>query len=236
VNLCGASLGGSIIAANASNKRGHWESDEGLAINDLLLRYSGGSWDRPPSKLRSAPFIRMKMRGFLGRLHRNGTAVWKDPRTVLTFPLWRPLIRRCIVLATIRHPVSVARSLQRRDGFDLARGLALWHDYNSRLLDYCNREQSVYLMDFDRGPDHIATVLQKLAREAALRYDSGVLESYAPELRTSDDLQDGTNAEVFRIYNDFQEKIDGQAANPERGGRVVCRPVEGSNLSVAQRL
>jgi hypothetical protein len=217
VNLCGASLGGSIIAPNSSNKRGHWESDEGLAINDLILRFSGGSWDRPPCELRAAPFIRLKMRGFLGRLHRSGTAVWKDPRTVMTFPLWRPLLRRCIVLATIRHPVSVARSLARRDGLELARGLALWRDYNSQLLEYCNSEQSVHLIDFDRGTDHIGAVLRNLMQEARLQYDSAVLESYAPELRTSDDHDSGADAEVLRIYNAFQAKIDALCASPAFG-------------------
>src|SRR5260370_22649785 len=72
VNLCGASLGESTIGANEYNKSGHWEAAQGLEINELILRYSGGSWDNPPEQLRCAGFIRLKMREFLGRLHRKG--------------------------------------------------------------------------------------------------------------------------------------------------------------------
>jgi hypothetical protein len=215
VNLCGASLGGSVIKANESNKRGHWESDEGLSINDLILRFSGGSWDNPPRELRTAPFIRVKMRGFLGRLHRDGTAVWKDPRTVVTFPVWRPMLQRCIVLATIRHPLAVAQSLHRRDGFEMERGLALWHDYNARLLEYCNQEKSVYLMDFDRGPEHIGAVLRRLSHDNGLKYDPAVLESYAPELRTSDAHESSAPPEVVSVYDAFQTRLDAEANRQE---------------------
>src|SRR5262245_16392907 len=36
INLCGASLGGAVAGANDWNQTGHWESIEGLAINDLI--------------------------------------------------------------------------------------------------------------------------------------------------------------------------------------------------------
>src|SRR5262245_453705 len=52
VNLCGAGLGGTTAGANAWNQAGHWESDEGLELNELILRYSGGSWDAPPRHVR----------------------------------------------------------------------------------------------------------------------------------------------------------------------------------------
>src|SRR5262245_37033824 len=34
VNLSGAFLGGPVVSANPSNRTGHWESVEGVAIND----------------------------------------------------------------------------------------------------------------------------------------------------------------------------------------------------------
>src|SRR5438132_6905958 len=123
VNLCGASLGGPVAGANDWNQTGHWESVEGLAINDLILHLSGGSWYNPPGHLYCDSLLRCKMKRFLGQLHRDGTAIWKDPRTVLTFPLWKPLLRNYTPVAIFRHPMSVARSLQRRDGFSLEKGV-----------------------------------------------------------------------------------------------------------------
>src|SRR5262245_31957150 len=90
INACGASVGDGILDADSFNPKGYWESMDGVAINNSILRLSGGEWRSPPTTLRSTAKIRWRMRRFLARLHRAGTAVWKDPRTALTFPLWKP--------------------------------------------------------------------------------------------------------------------------------------------------
>jgi hypothetical protein len=206
VNLCGASLGDSTIGANEYNKSGHWEAAQGLEINELILRYSGGTWDNPPERLLCAGFIRWKMREFLGRLHREGTAVWKDPRTVVTFPLWRPMLKRCMILAAYRHPLSVARSLQRRDGFDLERGLELWRNYNARLVSIASHEKSVYWLDFDGGPEHTARVLGQLASDAGLKFGPDVMDAYEPDLRTSDLRERIADETIRTLYDTLRRK------------------------------
>jgi hypothetical protein len=54
---------------------------------------------------------------------------WKDPRTCLTLPFWAPLLpeTRCVIC--LRNPLDVARSLEKRDGLSLERGVRLWVDY-----------------------------------------------------------------------------------------------------------
>jgi hypothetical protein len=208
VNLCGASLGGPTAAANAWNMAGHWESLEGLAINELILRFSKGSWDNPPPSLRCDASIRWKMRKFIARLHQHGVAAWKDPRTVLTYSLWKPLLTRTVCLATFRHPLSVARSLQRRDGFDLKKGLELWRVYNERLLTICEREENVYWIDFDLGPEHIRDVLKKLSQDVGLEYRPEAFDSYAHELRTSDTEEEPSDAPIRNLYSILRSKVE----------------------------
>ena len=79
----------------------------------------------------------------------------KDPRLCLTLPFWMPLLSVLsarsssssssvaaplvltppAVLFTFRHPVEVAKSLQKREaGFTLKRGLLLWLAYNQQAL------------------------------------------------------------------------------------------------------
>jgi O-antigen/teichoic acid export membrane protein len=207
VNLCGASLGGPTAGANAWNLAGHWESLEGLAINDLILRFSKGSWDNPPKYLRCGPSIRWKMRKFIGRLHEHGTAAWKDPRTVLTYSLWKPLLTRSVCLATFRHPMSVARSLQRRDGFDLKKGLQLWCVYNERLIAISEQEQNVYWIDFDLGVEHIMEVVKRLSQCTGLEYRAVALDSYAPDLRTSDTAEEPSDARTRNLYAVLRSKV-----------------------------
>jgi len=119
INGCGASLAVEVIPANASNPLGHWEALESLEINDLILQCSGGNWACPPRSLKTDNYLRSRMRSFIGRLHRQGTAVWKDPRMVLTFPLWKSMLRNYRIVAVFRHPMSVAKSLNKRDGFGI---------------------------------------------------------------------------------------------------------------------
>jgi hypothetical protein len=131
--------------------------------------------------------------------------VWKDPRTVVTFPLWRPMLKRCIVLAAYRHPLSVARSLHRRDGFELDRGLELWRNYNARLLSIAGEEREVYWLDFDGGPAHIEKALRKLADGAGLRFGPEVMEAYEPDLRTSDLRDELADDSIWKLYGRLRQ-------------------------------
>jgi hypothetical protein len=207
VNLCGASLGGAVAGPNAWNQSGHWESVEGILINDLILQLSGGSWDQPPDGLSCDRLVRWKMKRFLGKLHRDGTALWKDPRTVLTFPVWKPLLQRYSILAIFRHPLSVAHSLQRRDGFALEKGIELWRQYNERLLELCAGEEEVYWCDFDAGPEHVVDVVQRLGQRVGLNVDQQVADSYLPKLRTSDAHEEPDSEQTRRIYARLKGRI-----------------------------
>lgn len=209
VNLAGASLGGPVAGANDSNPAGHWESLAGITINDLILQINGGSWDEPPSLRHCPVWMRTKMRRFLGCLHQNGTAVWKDPRTILTFPFWKPLLENYSILVTIRHPLSVARSLQRRDGFTLDKGLWLWREYNERLASLIESEPRIYLADFDADHSQFAAQLEAFAKNTGLHLSSEALASYDPTLRTSDDLMGPLDDATQALYSKLRRIAEG---------------------------
>ncbi|MFO0808748.1 MAG: hypothetical protein U0746_09015 [Gemmataceae bacterium] len=212
INVAGASLGGPVAAANPWNLAGHWESLEGLAVNDLILQINGGAWDDPPVVRHCPNWMRVKMRRFLGELHADGTAVWKDPRTVLTFPLWKPYLRNYRILATLRHPLSVARSLQRRDGYSIEKGLALWREYSERLLAIVQTENRVHWVDFDSAPSVFQAQLHDFASAAGLRMNGDALASYDPSLRTSDDLSGPIDNPTQSLYAELR-RISAVAAD-----------------------
>jgi hypothetical protein len=119
----------------------HWESLSLSVYNDHLLNDLGGSWEAPPE-------IDLEWEGTdaLPRLDppqpilhaaypQPGPSVWKDPRLCLLLPFWKHVLPRPLVALLIwRSPLAVARSLQKRDGFHLADGLALWERYNRAAL------------------------------------------------------------------------------------------------------
>ncbi|MGC9270777.1 sulfotransferase family protein [Acidiphilium sp.] len=139
--LCGASLPARLMpAAPESNETGFWESQVLVDLHDEVLSAMGSSW----SDIRSLPqawFSSAAAEGFRSRLAEVLAAefadarlfVVKDPRLCRLLPLWLPVLAaRSItprIVIPIRHPLEVAASLNRREGFDHARGQALWRSY-----------------------------------------------------------------------------------------------------------
>ncbi|MFB6271678.1 MAG: hypothetical protein ABEL51_02165 [Salinibacter sp.] len=205
---------GDTIDGDSWNERGYWEHGWGHRINGQILEYSDGAWDSPPSSVRVSWRIRLRMCRFLGRLHAEGrTTVWKDPRNILTLPVWRPVIVNYVPVAVFRHPMSVAQSLQKRNGFPIERGIRLWTDYNERLIDIADQEDEMLFLDFDGGISHIRSRLRLLAQHVPeLQYEPDAVDPYDEGLRTSDNRTSVPNKAVQRTYDAIRERATSQKA------------------------
>lgn len=112
-----------------SNPDGQWERAELRPALDLLLAVNGATWSHPPrveAVMHGGPFDRLIRRS--ARRHLQAPGLWKDPRLCLTCDYWLELLahREPRVVFIHREPFDVALSLQRRNGFPIERGLALW--------------------------------------------------------------------------------------------------------------
>ena len=121
----------------------HWESFSLTVHDDAVLKRLGASWDAPPepSTLTSDEFERdLEGEGDPASLLNAsfdgpGPWVWKDPRTCLLLPYWKPRLSAPLAAVLVwREPQAVATSLHRRDGMDLVVGVALWERYNRAAL------------------------------------------------------------------------------------------------------
>jgi len=137
LNLLGADLGpGDDLLRDYDNPAGHWESRALVACNDRILAGYGRSWDFPP---RLAPgwehggratAMLPDLSATFASVYGERPWVWKDPRTCLTFPLWRRVLGgRVVVVLVQRDPAAVVASLRRRDGIPPLYGVGLWHRY-----------------------------------------------------------------------------------------------------------
>lgn len=171
LHAAGLCLGSGVQrAANHDNLEGHWESLEAVSINDRILAQSGGAWHTVPAELRVDAESHARMAAFVAGLAKHPAAGWKDPRTTLTWPCWRPhLPQQHRIVAAFRHPLAVACSLHTRDGWPLERGLALWADYNQKLLEIADSEgRDILWFDFDVEPDAMEARLRCLCRRLGL--------------------------------------------------------------------
>lgn len=127
----------SLTAPNWDNPKGFFERKDARRCCDALLHGAGADWwkladfsiDQIPGPVRAEQVE--ALHGVLERLQEGGFWALKEPRLCVLFPLLRPLLpARPLVLFVVRHPVAVALSLQKRQGYSLQAGAALWERYN----------------------------------------------------------------------------------------------------------
>jgi len=169
-NLLGAAVPAEEdLLVNYDNPEGHWESRTLVAANDRILGLFGRSWDFPP-RLRPGWETSPRVQSLLPELadafaavYPKGPWVWKDPRTCLTFPLWRRVVGDdvCVVLVS-RSAAAVTASIHRRDGIPRPYAAGLWHRYVASSLEAA-RGLPTLCLSFDQFLDDPVTATAKLA-------------------------------------------------------------------------
>lgn len=159
----------------------HWEGSSLPWINEQILRRGGGSWDAPPERILLFRRDQWRARRFLWEFAGADIASFKDPRTCLTYPLWQRVLPAHSIIACVRHPMNVARSLSEREGWSLARGLDLWLTYNRNLLAHLTGASAVHWFDFDEGFAGVERLVDTLRCQYRLPGAAAAIRHYRPE-------------------------------------------------------
>jgi hypothetical protein len=158
--LAGARLPQNVMAGDQHNARGYFEPWRITRFNDERLHAAGGAWDDPFA----FPFRPLAKRAERGWAERAGALfaeeygdvtypLLKDPRVTVLAPLWRTVLDELGVAARVvipvRHPLAVAGSLARRDGFAAQKSVLLWSAYMLAAEAY-TRDLPRAFVDYDR--------------------------------------------------------------------------------------
>ena len=202
-NLCNVNLGKILMEAQIDNPKGFWENSLVFEINEKILKQSGGTWSNPPSsdELKVTFFDKLAMLAILYSCPNSVLGI-KDPRMLITWHAWKPLIKNYCIVGIFRHPLSVANSLNKRNSLPNKDGLNLWKKYNQILLSI-SKEENVTLIDFDNPDifkDRICSILEKLN----LSFNENSLKFYNPKNRYSDNLDKIENEEIHKMYEFFK--------------------------------
>lgn len=163
----------------ADNPKGHFEDRRFRKMNDRILlnaQYDVKTWQTEIP----TPVANKRLYGQIGRILERATARprwgFKDPRTCLTWHIWRRhLPQSTRVVYVYRNPVSVASSLMKRGNITyLDKGIELWLIYNQRALPIRRHFQTTFV-----------------------NYESVLLSGGIPELGIMDD-QGLTDTTLFR--------------------------------------
>jgi len=138
LSLAGAQLPNNVMPGAGHNAQGYFEPWRIALFNDERLRAAGSAWDDifafPCPQVAEAAAWRGRAASLFAEEYAGRRfPLVKDPRVTVLLPLWRDvfaaagLCMRCVV--PVRHPLAVAGSLTRRDGFAPQKSVLLWSAY-----------------------------------------------------------------------------------------------------------
>ncbi len=141
MSLMGYQLPKTLMGANTSNQKGHWESTRLARLNDRILSYFGADWQswlpldmsRLPAETGSQ-FINEIIAVLGGEYDDGQSIVIKDPRISRLLPLYERATQKAgyeakFILAS-RNPLEVASSLNARNDMGATESQMLWLRYN----------------------------------------------------------------------------------------------------------
>jgi glycosyltransferase involved in cell wall biosynthesis/predicted nucleic acid-binding Zn-ribbon protein len=154
---------GELTAKSWENPHGFFERRDARRICDSLLHGAGADWWKvsafDPGNIERDVLTqqRKEIRELTSLLNERGRLAWalKEPRLCFLLPVFRSALTNPFSILVYRHPIEVARSLRRRNGFSIQAGLALWEAYMTSALHHGRQIDHVLVSyhDLIRNPE-----------------------------------------------------------------------------------
>jgi len=184
------------------NLRGHWENKIIQELAEKTLEHNNGSWGNIPEKIEVTRVLGKKIKTCITDLEKNRIFAtgFKDPRILLVFDSWRKYLpKNLIIIGIFRHPLKVAESLKKRNGFSYEKSLDLWKAYNQKLLKILEKHDG-FLLDFDWPKKRLLKEIMLISKNLGL-LNVDLSEWYTEELFHSDKTYDSK----YQLPKDIQE-------------------------------
>lgn len=195
LKVFGVELGNNLIGQHPDNVKGFWEDSDFKVLNEEMLHALGKRWDA--LSLVSGGDDISVLNGFYARalaLLRAKTASGKtfglkDPRLCVLLPFWQDVFSQSnvdvVYILAVRHPLSVAHSLKKRNGFAFAKSLYLWSQYTLSAVTALF-DQRVVVVNYDFLVDRTEYELVRIGAQLGLGpMDTDELVSYCQEFLDS---------------------------------------------------
>jgi len=185
----GVSLGDNLMPPHPDvNARGYWEDLDVYALNIDVLKHIGRRWfDLSPvgepqlCSLRHNGFVDKAVELLRSKLADREIFGFKDPRTSRLMPFWREVVRdlgceaACVI--ALRHPLSAAESLSRRDQFSPVHSHLLWL---AHMLESVAGSAGLprLVVDYDRLLERPFEQLERIAARLGLQTDSAAAADF----------------------------------------------------------
>lgn len=192
----GVSAGDNLLPPGADNPKGFWEDRDFVLMNERILEALDASYDSlkllPPGFECSPALAELFLEAVLllrGKLDTCELLALKDPRTCRLLPFWQRVFDHLQLqvdyMIAVRNPLSVARSLQRRNGFFERKSHWLWlQHYVSAVM--ATQDAKRLFVDYDALLAQPDAQLRRLAEAFGLQGDQAAVQEYIDTFLSSD--------------------------------------------------
>jgi len=170
LEACGLFLG-NVSKSNPHNPMGNQELREVNLLHNRILKKNQGSWDNPPDKIQISFQDKNDFQNICSSFPENIIYGIKDPRSLLLMDHWLTVNKEIGLIASYRHPLSVASSLEKRNNISIEKSLVLWNIYNHKIVTL-HQEYRFPIIKFDlENPELYIDVVAQAAIELGLNPD-----------------------------------------------------------------
>jgi hypothetical protein len=184
----GVDLGSNLMPAlENNNEKGFWEDFDVYTLNIEILSALGRDWHTlPPVKKEEfsqecmTPLIDRAVKLISEKMAGHAIFGMKDPRISRLLPFWKQVFEQLDLSVSyvicLRHPLSVAASLRKRDGLEPENCFYLWLEHMvSSILESIGYPSMV--VSYDRLMDHPKAQLLRIAERLDLPVHASHVEA-----------------------------------------------------------
>lgn len=182
LKVMGVELGTNLLPPMPGvNEKGFWEDVDINALNIELLGLLGHDWHTLSpifaEDLESSALSDLKLKAIdvlRKKLATTQCFGMKDPRMARLLPFWQSVFTHINAhtsyVISCRNPMSVARSLNARDGFALEKGYLLWQEHMLNSLTWTENCPRL-VVDYDCFLDDPAKEMNRISQSLGLSFN-----------------------------------------------------------------
>ena len=185
LQVLGADLG-NFYGPNAvgpDNEKGYFEDFEISHLDVSMLNSIGYTWDNPilpvfddNTRQVLSAFYHIGANILQRRLESTDLFGFKDPLIARLLPVWKDIFKDegadVSYIIACRNPLSTAKSMQKRDGFDIVKGCYIWLGYITASLIHSAGYNRI-VVDYDELMKDPEKQLGRTAERLNLKFDAG---------------------------------------------------------------
>ncbi|MCP4305453.1 MAG: hypothetical protein GY788_11370 [bacterium] len=160
---------GDVVTSSAHNQKGNRENKTAMKLHEEVLIDNGGTWSEPPETVDWNVDHNAQLDAIVASYAQDRLWGIKDPRILLLHDAWAARLKNPRYVGSIRHPLEVVKSIQARQPKfkDTAELFAVWHTYNSLLLDLW-AEHQFPIVNFNSSAADYAQQIETVSKHLGL--------------------------------------------------------------------